>query len=331
MQANRGARGLALVVRLVVLHDCARPGGHRSLDRTHPSPVPIGRRDRELGGNGCSAHHGQQRPAPRVSPRWAPPFQASPSAPGGGFPWPSRHPTRSPARAPSASCAGAPRSRSARRSRPPPATVALLIEDNLDEGALGRLRRIVRSEGARAVLVVGTIRETELLDVIECGVGAIVWRREATAHRLVQAVLAAHRGDGDLPADLLGRLISQVGTLHRGAASTARRPLPGTRATGGGRPAAGRRGPGHRRDRQQAVLLRTNCQERHARTHDAVASAQPGARGGICPAGRLHLTERAIEGGHAGSMPCPAADPVVPADPGRSGARSSDSGCGTAS
>ncbi|GGR73540.1 helix-turn-helix transcriptional regulator [Streptomyces humidus] len=97
-------------------------------------------------------------------------------------------------------------------------TVALLVEDTLDEAALTRLRRIVRSEGARAVLVVGTIRETELLDVIECGVGAIVWRREATAHRLVQAVVAAQRGDGDLPADLLGRLISQVGTLHRGAA-----------------------------------------------------------------------------------------------------------------
>ncbi|MFD8198588.1 helix-turn-helix transcriptional regulator [Streptomyces sp. NPDC003470] len=99
-----------------------------------------------------------------------------------------------------------------------PGTVALLIEDALDEAALTRLRRIVRSEGARAVLVVGAIRETELLDVVECGVGAIVWRHEATAHRLVQAVLAASRGDGDLPADLIGRLISQVGTLHRGAA-----------------------------------------------------------------------------------------------------------------
>ncbi|WP_217146418.1 response regulator transcription factor [Streptomyces sp. AC627_RSS907] len=99
-----------------------------------------------------------------------------------------------------------------------PGTVALLIEDALDEAALTRLRRIVRSEGARAVLVVGAIRENELLDVVECGVGAIVWRHEATAHRLVQAVLAASRGDGDLPADLLGRLISQVGTLHRGAA-----------------------------------------------------------------------------------------------------------------
>jgi hypothetical protein len=65
------------------------------------------------------------------------------------------------------------------------------------------------------VLVVGVIREAELLAVIECGVGAIVWRHEATAHRLLQAVLAAARGDGDLPGDLLGRLISQVGTLQR--------------------------------------------------------------------------------------------------------------------
>ncbi|MFD1661113.1 LuxR C-terminal-related transcriptional regulator [Streptomyces caeni] len=108
-----------------------------------------------------------------------------------------------------------------------PGTVVLLIEDALDEAALTRLRRVARSEGTRAVLVVGTIRENELLDVIECGVGAIVWRREATAHRLVQAVLAASRGDGDLPSDLLGRLISQVGTLHRGVPGR-----PGTPALG---------------------------------------------------------------------------------------------------
>ncbi|MFH9424034.1 response regulator transcription factor [Streptomyces sp. NPDC017529] len=98
------------------------------------------------------------------------------------------------------------------------ATVAVLVEDVLDEAALARLRRVVRSEGARVVLVVGTIRENELLDVMECGAGAIVWRREATAHRLVQAVLTAADGGGDLPADLLGRLISQVGRLHRGSA-----------------------------------------------------------------------------------------------------------------
>ncbi|WP_338146251.1 response regulator transcription factor [Streptomyces boncukensis] len=100
-----------------------------------------------------------------------------------------------------------------------PATVALLVEDVLDEAALARLRRTVRSEGTRAVLVTGTVRENELLDIIECGVGAVVWRREATAHRLVQAVLTAAQGGGDLPADLQGRLISQLGRLHRGSAA----------------------------------------------------------------------------------------------------------------
>ncbi|MDH6219228.1 MULTISPECIES: helix-turn-helix transcriptional regulator [Streptomyces] len=108
-----------------------------------------------------------------------------------------------------------------------PGTVALLVGDVLDEATLTRLRRLVRSEGARAVLVVSSLRETELLDVIECGVGAIVWRHEATATRLVQAVIAAARGDGDLPADLLGRLINQVGTLHRSAAGRTGAPSSG--------------------------------------------------------------------------------------------------------
>ncbi|MFF3645715.1 response regulator transcription factor [Streptomyces sp. NPDC002564] len=99
---------------------------------------------------------------------------------------------------------------------PGSADVALLIEDTLDEAAFTRLRRAVRSEGARGVLVAGTVREHELLDVIECGVRAVVWRREATAQRLVQAVVTAAKGDGDLPADLLGQLIGQVRRLHRG-------------------------------------------------------------------------------------------------------------------
>ncbi|MEU1088616.1 LuxR C-terminal-related transcriptional regulator [Streptomyces sp. NPDC005576] len=108
-----------------------------------------------------------------------------------------------------------------------PGMVLLLIEDALDEAVLTRLRRLVRGEGARAALVVGALREAELLDVIECGVGAIVWRHEATATRLVQAVRAADRGDGDLPSDLLGRLITQVGSLHRHAAGRSGTPAPG--------------------------------------------------------------------------------------------------------
>lgn len=102
-----------------------------------------------------------------------------------------------------------------------PGTVVLFIAEGLDDTTLTQLRRIARSDGARAVLVVGVLREAELLDVVACGTSAIVWRHEATEERLMQAVLAAARGDGDLPADLLGRLISQVGTLHRSASGRA--------------------------------------------------------------------------------------------------------------
>ncbi|MGP4002765.1 helix-turn-helix transcriptional regulator [Streptomyces sp. 8N706] len=96
--------------------------------------------------------------------------------------------------------------------------VAVLFAETPDESTMVRLRRLVRNDGARAVLVVSRIREAELLAVIECGVGAILWRHETTAQRLLQAVLAASCGDGHLPSDLLGRLITQVGQLQRSTA-----------------------------------------------------------------------------------------------------------------
>ncbi|WP_055484620.1 LuxR C-terminal-related transcriptional regulator [Streptomyces sp. WMMB 322] len=110
------------------------------------------------------------------------------------------------------------------REEPGPGTVALLVDDVLDRAGLTRLRRAVRGQGARVVLVVRRLREEEFRDVVACGVGAVVWRHEATQHSLVQAVLATARGDGHLPADLLGRLIRQMGTP------------PSRSATSGGRP-----------------------------------------------------------------------------------------------
>lgn len=108
-----------------------------------------------------------------------------------------------------------------------PGTVAVLLAVALDESTLSRLRQLVRTDGVRAVLVANLIREAELLQVIDCGVGAIVWRHEATGQRILQAVLAASRGDGDLPSDLLGRLMTQVGIMHRNA-----KHLPGDPASG---------------------------------------------------------------------------------------------------
>lgn len=108
-----------------------------------------------------------------------------------------------------------------------PGTVAILLVDALDEATLSRLRRLTRTEGTRVVLVANALREADLLQVVECGVRAIVWRREATEDRLLQAVRAAARGAGDLPSDLIARLITQVGSMQRSAER-----LPGMPASG---------------------------------------------------------------------------------------------------
>ncbi|MBF9073146.1 helix-turn-helix transcriptional regulator [Streptacidiphilus fuscans] len=96
----------------------------------------------------------------------------------------------------------------------PPGTVAVVLTESLDEATVRRLRQL-RADGTRVVLVAALLREAELLRVIECGVGTIVWRHEATGAQLRRAVLAASRGDGDMPSDLLGKLVAQVGALRR--------------------------------------------------------------------------------------------------------------------
>ncbi|WP_371503486.1 LuxR C-terminal-related transcriptional regulator [Kitasatospora sp. NBC_00374] len=100
---------------------------------------------------------------------------------------------------------------------PAVAAVVVLVAETVDATVSTALRRLGREDGRSVVLVVDRIREAELLEAVEGGVAAILWRREATAERLGQAVLAAARGHGDLPADLLGRLIKQLGRSRRGS------------------------------------------------------------------------------------------------------------------
>nr|WP_328806541.1 response regulator transcription factor [Streptacidiphilus fuscans] len=108
----------------------------------------------------------------------------------------------------------------------PPGAVAVVLAESLDEPTMRRLRQL-RAEGTRVVLVVCLLREAELLRVVECGVGAIVWRHEATGRRLCRAVLAASRGEGEMPPDLLGRLVAQVGALRRSGTEHAAAPATG--------------------------------------------------------------------------------------------------------
>jgi DNA-binding NarL/FixJ family response regulator len=93
----------------------------------------------------------------------------------------------------------------------PDKSVHVLCVDVVDDQALAVMRRWRSGGAVRIVLVVGDIREGQLLDTIGSGVVALVRRREASAESMSHAIKAAASGAGELPADLLGRLLTQVG------------------------------------------------------------------------------------------------------------------------
>lgn len=99
-------------------------------------------------------------------------------------------------------------------------TVAVMLIDRFDEIAATELRRLVRGGEQRVVLIARDLREPELMTVVEYGVRAILWRHQATPQRLLRAVQNAARGEGDLPPDLISRLLTQVGQLRRSAVTS---------------------------------------------------------------------------------------------------------------
>jgi DNA-binding NarL/FixJ family response regulator len=94
--------------------------------------------------------------------------------------------------------------------------VAVLVAGALDEYTMLHLRRFRRTDGLRVVLVASVFPEAGLLKAIEYGVEVVLWRHEVTGQRLLEAVLAASRGDVRLPPDLGERLRVQVGRLRPG-------------------------------------------------------------------------------------------------------------------
>ncbi|MDT0456724.1 response regulator transcription factor [Streptomyces sp. DSM 41527] len=100
-------------------------------------------------------------------------------------------------------------------------TVAISLIDRFDDLAAAELRRLARGGEQRVVLIAGNLREPDLMTIVEYGVRAILWRHQATPQRLVQAVQSAARGEGDLPPDLISKLLTQVGQLRRSAVTSA--------------------------------------------------------------------------------------------------------------
>jgi DNA-binding NarL/FixJ family response regulator len=95
------------------------------------------------------------------------------------------------------------------------ADVAVVAADEVDDETLRVIKAIQRSGGPRVVLVVARPDDGGLVAAVEAGACGLLRRSEATPEILTRAVAAAANGDGTVPPDLLGRLLSQVGRLQR--------------------------------------------------------------------------------------------------------------------
>ncbi|NUS10030.1 MAG: response regulator transcription factor [Streptomyces sp.] len=97
------------------------------------------------------------------------------------------------------------------------AQVSLVVVDTVDDQVAALLQRLRHNNSTRTGLIAGTLGPGALQRVIECGVAAVLRRAEADQDRLLHLVLAIANGEGVLPGDMLGKLLTHVASLHRSA------------------------------------------------------------------------------------------------------------------
>ena len=95
------------------------------------------------------------------------------------------------------------------------ATVALVVADQVDPATVRLLHGLRRDGHVRLVLVATAVDDAALVAAAEAGVGGLLRRSDATADTLVRTIQRVAAGHGEVPADLLGRLLEQVGRLQR--------------------------------------------------------------------------------------------------------------------
>jgi len=99
----------------------------------------------------------------------------------------------------------------------PQSAVAVMITDVVDESTTRELRSLRKDGHPRLMLVATTIDDAALVAAAEAGVAGLLRRSDASADTMVRTIVKVASGDGEVPADLLGRLLEQVGRLQRAA------------------------------------------------------------------------------------------------------------------
>jgi DNA-binding NarL/FixJ family response regulator len=95
------------------------------------------------------------------------------------------------------------------------AEVAVVVVEHANDETARIVRAIQRNGCPKVVLVVNHLDEAGLLVAIEAGACGFLRRADTQPESLVQSVCAASAGDGTVPPDLLGRLLSQVSLIQQ--------------------------------------------------------------------------------------------------------------------
>lgn len=95
------------------------------------------------------------------------------------------------------------------------AEVAVVVADTVEEPTLCVLRALQRGGAPRVILVAAKMDDAGVVAAAEAGVAALLRRADATPERLANVVCRVAQGESEVPADLLARLLEQVGRLQR--------------------------------------------------------------------------------------------------------------------
>jgi DNA-binding NarL/FixJ family response regulator len=94
------------------------------------------------------------------------------------------------------------------------AGVAVVASDRIDSGTLRLCRSILQSGAARIVIIATQVDEAELLAGVEAGASGFLRRADAHVDRLTAVVQSVASGDGSVPSDLIGPLLTQMTKLR---------------------------------------------------------------------------------------------------------------------
>jgi DNA-binding NarL/FixJ family response regulator len=95
------------------------------------------------------------------------------------------------------------------------AVVAVVVTDAVTEEDLRVLRAIQRNSVPRTVLIARDFDDPTVVAAAEAGVSGLVRRADATPEHLVHILCRVAGGDGTIPDDLVGRLLTHVGRMQR--------------------------------------------------------------------------------------------------------------------